>query len=1254
MPHGDAPAVKAGRFLIRRSLGAGGFGEVFEAFDQVRLEDVALKVLRQDDASALYRFKQEFRTLANLAHPHLVTLHELIGSGDEWLLSMELIRGGTFLEFVRRAPGSGTPETGSVSPDDPTVSSPGSGVAPRRVNSSRLPLPLETLDLGRLRICLRQLAEAVHALHANGILHLDIKPSNVLVSDDGRVVVVDFGLAERFDARRRGLDDTQIIGTPHFMSPEQAAGHTPTEASDWYCVGALLYRALTGLNTFAGDSREVIRQKLAHEPAPASELVPGVPADLEALCRDLLRRDPAARPTGEALLERLGVTSDRHVPAERPPTGGTVFVGRAPQLAALERAYSEMASGRPSAVHVSGRSGMGKSALVRRFVDGITHKHPEALVLEGRCYEHEALPFKAFDGLLDALSNHLRTMHDADVARLLPRGIEVLARIFPALRRVPAVASAQERTRIVDPAELRRRAFTALREFFARVAERFPLVIVIDDLQWGDLDSAQLLDELLRPPHPPPLLLVLCFRSDERDTSPTLRALFESAASRSDVSAPIEIEVAELDAAEAGELARSLLPAGSAELRAARIAKDTQGNPFFIEQLARHSPGDAADQDSIESLLSHRLATLPQRSRRFLEIVAVAGQPVDIAVVAAAAAIESGAFDVFASLRAARLIRSRSKHGDAEAEPYHDRIRELIVDSLPDAERASHHHQLALALEQSQSGDNEALMQHFKAGGDLRKAAHYAVRAADQSANALAFDGAARLYRAAIDLGGGGSDAVALHVKLGSALSMAGRVIESAEAYVAAARLAPPAERVDLQRRAGEQYLQGFHLERGLALLREPLSAMGMRVAPNTASAFVALVLRRLYIRWRGTAFTERAAADIPVRELQRVDLCSALCRGLGFTDSLLAMELQTRHLLLALKVGEPYRVARALTLSATADGVSARGRPRAFRYLQQAQELSERINNPFGVGIVHTCRGLLGLGAGRWTDARRAFDTATDIFREKCVAPPYTTMLCHVYRLEAVFSAGRLRDYFAMIPEFAAECQGRGDLLAEANLHLRQFHLRCFADDDIQGAAEELHKAGQLLGNHKLMLARNYFVFRSVEHALYAGDASRAWAVISSYRRTLLAMRLFGFQAQTTIGLERRAYAALAMAAAKRAVGESPRAFLARAARDARHIDATRAPFGRPIAQLVRGTVALQHGDRAAAQRLFAAARAGFIEHDMALHAAVARWREGMAVGGEAGRHLIDEAAAWMTGQGVRNPQRLCRLFAPAGPDPV
>ena len=297
------------RFAVRRQLGAGGMGEVYEAYDRESRQTVALKTLTRYDGATLYRFKREFRALADVTHPNLVSLYELVGEGKSWFFTMELVHGINFLDYVRGAgPAAGAPtsvvgaaSTTMVSDRHPTAAMEDAANPPAERDLPLVPCP----HPDRLRAALRQLGEGLRALHEIGRLHRDIKPSNVLVTDEGRVVLLDFGLVTESIAH--GTHHSLVVaGTPAYMSPEQGAGDELSEASDWYSVGVMLYEALTGRLPFTGGYLEVLSEKLHHEPVPPAAVTAGVPADLDALCRDLLRRDPAQRPSGAAILQRLG------------------------------------------------------------------------------------------------------------------------------------------------------------------------------------------------------------------------------------------------------------------------------------------------------------------------------------------------------------------------------------------------------------------------------------------------------------------------------------------------------------------------------------------------------------------------------------------------------------------------------------------------------------------------------------------------------------------------------------------------------------------------------------------------------------------------------------------------------------------------------------------------------------------------------------------------------------------------------------
>src|SRR5579859_1647607 len=243
-PMGDAAQLFAGtsRFEVRRRLGEGGFGVVYEAYDRVRRSVVALKTLRQTDPAALRRFKSEFRSLADVVHPRLATLYELFCEDDRWFFTMELVEGADFLAYLRVAPAgermvyASTEQLREVVVDvarAPTLRPP-----------SLQPVPSTSFepDVERLRPVLLQLAEGIDALHGAGMLHRDIKPSNVLVAPGGRVVVLDFGLVTTLALAADERTRQHIVGTPEYMAPEQAFFGEVSPASDWYAVGVMLYQ----------------------------------------------------------------------------------------------------------------------------------------------------------------------------------------------------------------------------------------------------------------------------------------------------------------------------------------------------------------------------------------------------------------------------------------------------------------------------------------------------------------------------------------------------------------------------------------------------------------------------------------------------------------------------------------------------------------------------------------------------------------------------------------------------------------------------------------------------------------------------------------------------------------------------------------------------------------------------------------------------------------------------------------------------
>ena len=810
-------------------------GVVYRAFDSERDQEVALKTLLRLDAAGLYRLKREFRLLADVVHPNLIRLYDLVAEGESAFFTMELLDGVSFLDHVR--PDLAWQHAASPTPEEGTASWPGSQ-------------GLARLDGPRLREALHQLASGVSALHRADKLHRDIKPSNVLVTKEGRVVLLDFGLVGEVqrDASGDSLADF-VVGTPSYMAPEQARGEMTTPLSDWYSVGVMLYHALAGALPFRGSVPAVLAGKNeAEAPPPPSHR--GA-EDLGELCVGLLRRQPEDRPSAEEIVRRLCRST---APAVAPVVGTTAFIGRRPELAEMHDALQISRQGRPVLVRVHGPSGIGKTALLSHFLEEVCSRGG-ASVLRGRCHERESVPYKALDAVIDDLSHHLVGLTGLEVQGLLPRDVQAAARLFPVLNRVEAITQAPRRgLDEAPPHQLRTRAFLALKELLGRIADRRPLVIFVDDFQWGDVDGARLIGDLLRPPDPPGLLLVVAHRSDMAGST-ALQTLLEACPGVPAGLLSREIEVGPLDHDDARGLARGLL-GGRADDAIEAVVRESEGNPFFVGELARLAARGTSTV-GLAGAVAARVGELPATARRLLDVIAVAGRPIsrEVAIRATDSAVRIP--PLLDSLRDARLVRTSGSSDDL-LETYHDRVREHIVAHLEPATARQIHESLARAVEASPSPDPEALAQHWEAAGDLSKAEKWTTEAARRAAQALALDRASRLYRHTIDLHRRVHGAVPpeLLEACGDACHYAGLYELAVNCFEERlASLAAPLERARILRKAAEATLHQGEIMRAAGRLEAVLEAVGYRV-PRSGLG--------LKLRVVGTLLTFAAHAYLP------------------------------------------------------------------------------------------------------------------------------------------------------------------------------------------------------------------------------------------------------------------------------------------------------------------------------------------------------------------------------------------------------
>jgi hypothetical protein len=1208
------------RFEVRRRLGAGGMGVVYEAFDHERRTAVALKTLRRLDAQGIYRFKNEFRALADLEHQNLIRLHELHCEEGLWFFTMELVDGTSFRAYVR----PGEDETDRPSADT-LIDSP----VPCSAADTEEVRP--GFDERRLRAALAQLARGAAALHSAGKIHRDIKPSNVLVTPGGRAVLLDFGLVTDAVARDSGTD-VNVVGTALYMAPEQAAAKPVTPAADWYAVGCVLYEALTGRTPFAGTAIDVLLDKQRFEPPPPRQLLPDVPRDLDALCVDLLRFDARARPSGAQVLSRLGVRdgSAPEAPAAVSFTQTAPFIGREQELASLRQAFDETRAGRAVALFAHGESGIGKSALVRRFTDLLDAEGARALVLAGRCYERESVPYKAFDGVVDALSRHMSRLDQVQAALLLPDDAVLLGRVFPVLRRVPAMLQLPLPVReIPNPQEMRTRAFLALRKLLGRLCQFQPLVLFIDDFQWADGDSLVLLADLLHPPDPPPLLLVATVRTSE---TPAVAAI---AGLPGDVR---NLTIGNLSAEESRSLVVEL---GGA--REPAIADESRGHPLFLQELVRFvaTTGSSARDVRLDDALWARIARLDPSARLLLELLAVAGAPLPQKVAAAAANQEPGDCSRWVSLlRVAFLVRTGSRE-EGSAEPYHDRVREAVLARLDDQMRRQHHRSLAVALEAAGAdvGDPRLLVRHLEAAGETQRCAQQAEKSARVAIEALAFDHAAELYRVALRLGQRDpAETQRLRIALGEALANAGRGPEAAEALLAALETADAATRLECQKKAAEQLLVSGHIERGVEALGAVLAEVGLALPRTPRTALASLAWRRLLLRLRGLHFQEKDATAIAPLDLARLDVYRAVSFGLGAVDPLRSAEFQTRGLLLALAKGEWRHVGKFMALEVGhLSYLGLRARARGKRVLGVVREIATRHDDSYLRALSMAMEATSAYFDGRFVEAAEKADETEVLFRERTIGTAWELASCRICRLWALRAMGALRELRRSYDTYTRDANRRGDRYQETTVK-RLCSMLALVEDRPDEARSDLEHATWTPRDSGYHVQHWYELRGHAEADLYEGRAGQA---LEQRRQDFHALTGSLLLRVLTIRGESRWLLGRLHLAAERPSPAEARKF-------AQSLERERMPYCAVWGGLLRAAIASQEGDDDAGVQMLRATIVNADENAMFLCAAAARYRCGQLLGGDEGRALCASASAWMAEEGIKNGERILAVVAP------
>lgn len=1205
------------RFEVRGELGAGSMGVVLRAHDLELGREVALKTLPHLDPDEILHLKAEFRLLANALHRNLVELYELFSGPEHCFFTMELVEGRTFDEHVAAA-----------------------GELEGRV--------------ARVIAALPQLVEGLAALHETDTLHRDIKPSNILVDEDGRVVLLDFGLA----VPRLRAHDGDAAGTWDYMAPEAVWGQAGF-ASDWYSLGVVLHEVLAGELPFAGSIETSLLRKSRGE---RSRLPAEVPRWLDDLIGGLLAPSPDKRAGYGASVAAMLAAGISVAAREAPPEGtARPFVGRSDAWRRLDEA-SERARAGVEIVEVSGPSGIGKSELLARFARYLEAERG-ALVLHGRCHPQEELPYNALDAAIDELASYLEHPLVAGEA-LRPREPGAVARLFPVMSQLPGFAADESDA---PPHVLRRRGAEGLAELLAQISERRRLALFIDDAQWGDQDSAEILRMITSAAPALRLLIVVAYR-EELDLGAFLRALREAAPDAG--AAPSRITLEPLSRDESAALLREL--AGDAAIDP-EIVEVAEGSPFLLDALARSrgASSPTVDADRLGELVERRLAEVDADARHLVELTAIAAAPLPAHVVLAAANVDPRRRTVVRHLESRGLVRSGAFGGRSRLEIHHDRIRRAVVDRLDHSVRRVRHLELAEALAAYPDTDPELLVTHYVGGERPELARAHARRAAERAGASLAFERAVALYRRALALATDAGERIHLKVALAEALVNAGRGGEAAETFldasIALRALRPGDPEIeDLRCRAAEHFVRIGRTDEGEALFREILKAIDVELPRSAGAALVRSTLGRVGVVLAGSrlaskrdAYVFRSTAEIPAVARQRLDLMWRASTSFGLSQFALADFLAVASLRLALAAGDRWYVARALGYEAASEaamGGSFLG-ARSRRSLQTVEALLEDTDEPYQRAFVDVVRGTCAWQRGHWAECARACDSAIETLERSCPGSDWEAVIARVYALSSLSMLGRWAEAGPRAELALTLALERGDLFAANSYRLGDLSYFRLAADDVEGVRRRAADAEATWPKDPHHTLRFYHATILTEADLYEGDGAGAWARITGAWPMLTAGQFLRLE-QVAAGLWfLRGRAALAAAQGGGSLGARRRWFV----RSSDPLSSARAELGRALSVLDRSTVAparpfaatlraglmAMGGDRRGAAVELAAAAADFAAVEMAAHQAAASARAAELAEDSA---AAEAPRAWLTGQGVVAPEKIVRMFAPGG----
>jgi hypothetical protein len=677
------------------------------------------------------------------------------------------------------------------------------------------------------------------------------------------------------------------------------------------------------------------------------------------------------------------------------------------------------------------------------------------------------------------------------------------------------------------------------------------------------------------------------------------------------------------------------------------IARESQGNPLFLSELARsagdHDPGRGR-RPTLAHLVRDRILALTPSARRILDVVAIAGAPLDTAIAAEAALLRTGVPQAVSELCRARLLRASRAAQARRLECFHDRIREVAVAELSETAFRDAHLGLAEVLEQREDVDAAAVAMHLRAAGEPARAFRFAVAAAEEATATLAFDRAAALYRFALGLCEHPPERRRrLECDLGDALANAGRGPEAADAYLAAVEGADDVEVFELRCGAAGQLLRAGHLERGRALLAEVLASVGLKMPATNRAAILATVVEDTRLRVRGLRTEPRAEAAIDPRVRAQIETGLAVAIGVLSLGVSQCWHLVPRTARLALDAGDLRSAGRALAIHSWIMYALGLQRARSRRLLDAAQGLAETTGDAYMAALIRLARAYRTMYVGEWAETIQHADASIEQFGELRIGASSEVQIAEMARESALSWSGEIQEASRRLQEQARSARERGDLHAEVvRRSNRLLSVVWLAADDPDLAAREVAAARAKWVASPSPVMDHLSLQAELSVLLYV-DPIGAW---ERSRATWQARNPIAQRVQFTRVWSWSIRGKCAVAAAARL--EDPRPALRDAELARRKLLRERLPWTDAIAASLQAGIAMRKSGEAAALPELQRAADLLDRAHMKLWAAIARWHAGRILGGEEGEMVREEAQRAMARQRIVDPVRFSRLFVP------